>query len=309
MALLLFVFAATTSSHAANPAQAGNIMDGAAMDRFGRANNLCAITFDDGPSKHTERLLDILFAHSVRATFFVLGDRAARNPATIQRMLKEGHEVANHTYSHKNLRHMPEDAQRQELGRVQEVLTSYGADSRLLRPPFGRYDAITVRLVAEMGMRVALWSADSQDWQRRASLASINSVYGIPARSGVILFHDTHKPTVDAMDEILAGFEAGQCRFVTMSEFLRLAEEHPPEKPAGLPVPPHGPSAELPAPATPEVEKSAPPANATPADAVAMQSASVSPADEDWTVNGVIGTVRGWAEELWGDQPPQPARY
>lgn len=301
-------------------------MDGAAMYRVGQEKNLCALTFDDGPGPHTARLLDILAERGIRATFFVLGDRAARNSALIRRMVDEGHEVANHTYSHKSLRQLSEQVQAAEIGQVQDTLLALGVHSRYLRPPFGRYDAVTLRIAAEMGLQVVLWSVDSNDWQRRVSVDALQSVYGRPARNGIMLFHDTHQPTVDAMDVILGGLIVGQCRFVTVSEFMDEActnalpdtlvvPEHP-----EIPVNPELP--ETPVryvqgadPATTNAtaaSKSAHPANqgnrSNPADApsepIATDAAqSANPADTnrpEW-LPSVIGTFRSWARGVLSD--------
>lgn len=287
-ALLLFVYATGAG-------QAEAFIDGAAMHRIGEAENLCSLTFDDGPSKHTERLLDILAAHKVKATFFVIGDRASRNPNTIRRMIAEGHEIANHTLSHKSLRHMPEAEQLREIGKVQEILRNYGVSAILLRPPFGRYDPTTQRILDKLHMRVALWSADSHDWQRRASIENIKSVYGTAARTGVILFHDTHQPTVDAMNDILSALKAGQCRFVTMSEFYAVADARLNDTPL--------PAGFDSAPASTESPQSiSEPDDLQPATGAGAPLTD-APSD-DWSVDGVIGAVRDWANGLMGETPP-----
>lgn len=223
--LLLFVCAPAFTSFAAGPGRGGaDVIDGINLYQVGKAGNLCAITFDDGPSRHTDRLLDVLRVRGIRATFFMLGKAAERNPQTVRRVQEEGHELANHTYSHKNLRHMPYADQLAEIERVQAVLAAQGATSRFLRPPFGRYDPNTVKIVDKLGLKIALWSVDSHDWQHRATVEQLESVYGKNAQNGIMLFHDTHEQTVDAMPEILDALMAAQCRFVTVSEFMEYAE-------------------------------------------------------------------------------------
>lgn len=220
--LLLFVCAPAL---AAGPGRGGAaVVDGISLYHVGKVGNLCAITFDDGPSRHTGRLLDILRERGIRATFFMLGKSAERNPTMVKRVLDDGHELANHTYSHKTLRHMPYAEQVSEIQRVQTVLAEQGATSRFVRPPFGRYDSNTVKIVEQLGLKVALWSVDSHDWQRRANVDRLESIYGQNAQNGIILFHDTHEQTVDAMPEILDALVANQCRFVTVSQFMEYAE-------------------------------------------------------------------------------------
>lgn len=240
--LLLFVCAPALAT---GPGRGGtSVVDGATLYRVGQAGNLCAVTFDDGPSRHTGRLLDLLRERGIRATFFMLGKAAERNPELVSRVRDDGHELANHTYSHKSLRHMPYAEQQAEISRVQNVLAALGATSRFVRPPFGRYDANTLKIAEELGLKVALWSVDSHDWQRRASAEGLESVYGRKVLNGIILFHDTHEQTVDAMPGILDALTANQCRFVTVSEFMNYVEnpdllkDLPPQPPLESPTDP-----------------------------------------------------------------------
>lgn len=201
------------------------VLDGAAIFHLSKNKNLCAITFDDGPGPHTERLLHILRQHGVQATFFVVGSQVKRRPKLVQQMLAEGHEVANHTYAHTTLRHMPLEQQQEAIGDVQKLLQELGATSRFVRPPFGRYDITTRKAAKELGVQIVLWSVDSHDWQRRTGVAGLKSVGGGPGVRGVFLFHDTHAPTVDAMSDILSDLSR-ECRFVTMSEYAQAVQLH-----------------------------------------------------------------------------------
>ncbi|MCL2124239.1 MAG: polysaccharide deacetylase family protein, partial [Desulfovibrionaceae bacterium] len=198
--------------------------------------NYCALTFDDGPGPYTAALLDLLAERGIVATFFVLGQNAERRPALIKRMLAEGHEVANHSYSHPNMRRMRPEAQFLEMKKTLDVLQSLGAEVRYFRPPYGSYSAQTVAKAGALGMGILLWSLDSQDWKRHASrlegLRSVSPVaqQSFPGMRGVLLFHDTHRHTVDEMPAILDALSAGGCeRFVTVSEYMVKApreEEH-----------------------------------------------------------------------------------
>lgn len=209
---------------AASPARApqgqGFLFDGGLLAKLGARDNLCAITFDDGPSKHTNRLLDLLNERRVPATFFVVGTQVERRPDVIRRMQREGYEVGNHTYSHQSLRHLSRVEQTIQIGRVQELLAGLGVTSRFLRPPFGRYDVITKAIARDLGMDTALWSVDSNDWRRKARLETLTSVTGGHPLRGVYLFHDTHQPTIDAMPELLDQLAQAGCRFVTLSDYL-----------------------------------------------------------------------------------------
>lgn len=216
------------------PAPPERVLDGATIFRLGKNENLCAITFDDGPGPHTAELLEILKKYKVRATFFVVGTQVERRPDLVRLMHAEGHEVANHTYAHATLRHQTEEEQATAIGNVQQLLEALGVQSRFVRPPFGRYDLITKEIAHRLGLRIVLWSVDSHDWRRKAGVAGLQSVGGGLAVRGVFLFHDTHEPTVNAMPGILDELAERQCRFVTISEYVRAIEND--EPPQDVPI-------------------------------------------------------------------------
>ncbi|MDO5483780.1 MAG: polysaccharide deacetylase family protein [Desulfovibrionaceae bacterium] len=190
------------------------------------SENLCALTFDDGPSRHTPQLLDMLGQYGIPATFFVLGRQVEYHPQTLRRMVAEGHEIGNHSYSHPNLRLIPQDQKVEEIHRTDAILRELGATPLFLRPPYGAYDNYPVDVAASLGMDVVLWSLDSRDWRSLpADYASLHhtrgSAYAPGHLRGVFLFHDTHKRTVDDLPRIIAQLRAGGCqRFVTMSQYL-----------------------------------------------------------------------------------------
>jgi peptidoglycan/xylan/chitin deacetylase (PgdA/CDA1 family) len=212
------------------PAHAFQVADGMALLRQDMPANYCALTFDDGPGPYTKPLLDLLAERGIVATFFVLGQNAERRPSLIRRMLAEGHEVANHSYSHADMRRLKPQAQWLEMQKTRDLLRSLGAEVRYFRPPYGRYTPETAAKAEELGMTIMLWSLDSQDWKRHVSrlegLRSISPVVqqSFPGMRGVFLFHDTHKRTVDEMADILDALVDGGCeRFVTVSEYMTQA--------------------------------------------------------------------------------------
>lgn len=188
--------------------------------------NLCALSFDDGPSTNTPQILDILAAHNIPATFFVLGRNAEHRPDLVQRIHDEGHEIGIHTYSHPNLRHLKLAAQSEQIGRVQRFLRSLGIEARFLRPPYGAFNDVTLKAADELGLKVMLWSLDSEDWRgvREDYAALINTRgqrYTGNDLRGVFLFHDTLQGTRENLPRIIAQLQAGGCqRFVTISDFL-----------------------------------------------------------------------------------------
>ena len=186
-----------------------------------------AITFDDGPVKaNTTRLLDMLKKRHIKATFFVVGEMARNNPQLLQRMVAEGHEIGNHTVRHKNLARMSIPALEKELKQAhQTILSATGEAPKFMRPPGG---AITSKqrewMLKNMGYSTILWSVDPNDWKRPGvEVVTRRLVSG--ARPGAILLaHDLHKPTVDAMPSTLDQLLAMGYRFVTVSELLAMDE-------------------------------------------------------------------------------------
>ena len=202
------------------------VYDGVRIIAQPMQENLCALSFDDGPSANTPQILDILAAHNIPATFFVLGRNAERHPDLVQRIHDEGHEIGIHTYSHPNLRHLNLAAQSEQIGRVQRFLRSLGIEARFLRPPYGSFNDITLKAAEQMDLKVVLWSLDSEDWRgvREDYAALVNTRgqrYVNNDLRGIFLFHDTVHGTLENLPRIIAQLQAGGCqRFVTVSDFL-----------------------------------------------------------------------------------------
>lgn len=182
-----------------------------------------ALTFDDGPHpRHTPELLDILARYNVKATFYVIGQMVRRYPEVLRRVVAEGHEVGNHTWTHPTLSRMGNDSFLREIDRTQEIIwQTVGAVPVTMRPPYG---AITSRqshmLDDRRNIPTVLWSVDPQDWRRPgSSVVAARMIHGAQAGS-VILAHDIHGPTVRAVPEAIEGIAARGLGFATMSELL-----------------------------------------------------------------------------------------
>ena len=210
---------------ATQSAQARVVEGNVIMDQPMR-ENLCALTFDDGPSINTPHLLDMLEEYGIPATFFMLGNQAERHPDIVKRVIAEGHEVGNHSYSHPNLRVVSLARKEEELRRTDTILRNLGASPQFMRPPYGSYDASTEKVAASLGLSLMLWSMDSRDWQRLPdNYATLRNnrgtVYAPGTLRGIFLFHDSHKRTVDDLPRIIRDLRAGGCqRFVTVSDYL-----------------------------------------------------------------------------------------
>lgn len=188
-----------------------------------------ALTFDAGPSEHTNRLLDILKKEKVHATFFMLGqNHVDKRPAEVKRIDAEGHELANHTWSHQILTDIkPEEATR-ELSRVQDAVRKItGKAPKLMRPPQGRTDENVSEISKRLGLAQVLWSVTAKDYQTNDSALITKRVLEQTERDGIILLHDIYKGTVPAVPGILKELKKRGYTVVTVSQLLSPAKPEP----------------------------------------------------------------------------------
>ncbi|MEI6713951.1 MAG: polysaccharide deacetylase family protein [Verrucomicrobiota bacterium] len=234
--------------------------------------NSISITFDDGPhAQNTPRLLDMLKQRGIRATFFVVGQNAAEYPEILKRIVAEGHEIANHSYSHPILASKPESGLRDELDKThQAVLKATGVNMKVMRPPYGALSEPQRRWVrANFGYSVILWDVDPLDWKFRDAGRVEQEILGHTHAGSIILAHDIHKSTVDAMPATLDALVAKGFKFVTVSELLAM------DKP-GAAKPPAAPAA--PKPVVPKPAKAAATKDADIQDVKEMKSVPVKQA-------------------------------
>lgn len=185
-----------------------------------RGGKLIALTFDDGPGAYTQRLLDGLAKRNVKVTFFALGQCAASYPNTLRRAFAEGHEIAQHTYTHTTLTSRTNEQVLWEVQHTDETLDNIlGMDlDYLLRPPYGDCND---RVLSLIGTPAVFWSLDSLDWQLLNAQKVRDRIVAQAFDGAIVLVHDIHSPSVDgalmAIDTLLQqGYE-----FVTVSELYR----------------------------------------------------------------------------------------
>src|SRR6059036_2038966 len=145
-----------------------------------------AMTFDDGPSATlTPKLLDLLAAHHIKATFFVIGENVAEHSEIVAREAREGHEIANHSWSHPNLAKMSDDGARGQLHKTEDAIRSAtGNRPSLLRPPYGSISERQKKWInQEFGYKIVLWDVDPLDWRRPGPSVVCNRIIKM-ARAG-----------------------------------------------------------------------------------------------------------------------------
>ncbi len=199
-----------------------------------------ALTFDDGPHfALTPRLLDTLKEKGIHATFFLIGKNAKEYPAIVKRIVAEGHELGNHSWSHPNLAKMSDEAVRAELTQTSDAIeAAVGQRPKLMRPPYGSYTKPQGKWFHdELGFTVVLWDVDPDDWRDPGpSVVEDRVLNGWKESTGVrpgsiVLSHDIHKGTVEAEPDIIDKLKAKGYKFVTVSELIALNEPEAPRPP------------------------------------------------------------------------------
>ncbi len=184
-----------------------------------------ALTFDDGPHPtKTGEILDILNENEINATFFVVGENASQNEELVERIIKEGHEIGNHTFFHKYLGGKGRSVMEREIDLCDDVIFNHSEySSHLFRPPGGLYDDTLTSVCAERGYSVVLWSIDTRDWAGTSAREICNEIYEYVEDGSIILMHDYicgESHTAEALREVIPKLKKLGYRFVTVSELI-----------------------------------------------------------------------------------------
>lgn len=190
-----------------------------------------ALTFDDGPyALLTPQLLDLLKRHDVKATFFVVGKDAQMNPELVRRMVNEGHELGNHSYTHASLIGLDETALTRELGDTDKLIRRLtGLSTPIMRPPGGRLDASRYALVHRLGFTVVNDNDNPGDYRESDPRRLYEFILMHSSRGVIVCLHSGRLVTVRALPTIIDAYRRKGHRFVTVSELARIE---------GIPIPP-----------------------------------------------------------------------
>lgn len=185
---------------------------------------MVALTFDDGPSyESTKIIVDTLKEYNAHATFFVLGEHLTESETKNRELLKEsfenGNEIANHTYDHKQLTLLSIQQMQQETTSTSDLVKEItGQETKLLRPPYG---ASNSTVESTLQYPFILWSVDTLDWKTRNTNSTIQSVLNGARDGAVILMHDIHMPTAEAVKVIVPELVSRGYQLVTVSELAQ----------------------------------------------------------------------------------------
>lgn len=199
-----------------------------------------AMTFDDGPhAQLTPKLLDMLKARNIKATFYVVGQNAAEYPDILKRMVAEGHEIANHSWNHTALNKLGAEGLRSQIEKTNAaIVQATGIKPTNLRPPYGATNAaLNKKLDEQYGLKVILWSVDPLDWKYRNSSRVATQIIQGAHPGAIILAHDIHATTVAAMPEAFDALLAKGYKFVTVSELLAMDKPQQLVKKEATPTP------------------------------------------------------------------------
>ena len=217
-----------------NPSSMPNVPPAGAKLSYSQVNiteKVVAMTFDDGPHPTlTPKLLDILKERNIKCTFFVVGSNAKAYPNIIRRIIAEGHEIGNHTYTHASLTSRSDEQIRTELQKSEDALfTAANYRPHLIRPPYGAINTRVKQLMfSEFGYSTIMWSVDPQDW-RRPGVSVVTSRLVNGAHPGAIMLsHDIHPPTIAAMPAMFDQLLAKGYQFVTVSQLLNMEKANMP---------------------------------------------------------------------------------
>jgi peptidoglycan/xylan/chitin deacetylase (PgdA/CDA1 family) len=181
-----------------------------------------ALTFDDGPSPFTDRLLQILKDNNAKATFFLIGNKVAANPAGAKRIVDAGMEVGNHTWEHPNMTTIPPELIPSQISKANDAISAAtGQTPKLMRTAGGLINDNVLAAAKQQGMADINWDVIPFDWINDANTSATTYMLKTQIKPGsVVLFHDTYSSTVDVVYQFMPVLKANGYRVVTVSQLL-----------------------------------------------------------------------------------------
>jgi peptidoglycan/xylan/chitin deacetylase (PgdA/CDA1 family) len=188
------------------------------VERPAHTGRTVALTFDDGPSPWTPTILAVLRRHQVKATFCMLGDEAQRYPAYARQVVRDGHQLCNHSRSHRDMARLPSrQARREVIAAERQIRDAAGVAPTIFRFPYGSSDRTARAVVRGYGMRTLSWDVDPRDWTRPPARTITDRIVARAHRHSVVLMHDgggDRSRTAASLDATLTQLERRGYRFV-----------------------------------------------------------------------------------------------
>ena len=193
--------------------------DGVGLTRMPRREKVLYLTFDDGPDpRYTSALLDLLKIHQVQATFFLIGRQAKLHPELVERVIAEGHQIGNHSYSHPRFRELSLAQKMEEIDRTDQVLADFdGIRHHAVRPPSGAFSFALTLHFARCRRTLTYWSYDSLDYQHRSAVELVDQMRQKPPVAGdVVLMHDDSDCCIEMLRTLLPEWRAAGLGFAAL---------------------------------------------------------------------------------------------
>ncbi len=192
-----------------------------------RGKNKIALTFDDGPCEETEKILKILKKHNVKATFFIWGQKVSGNEDIIKKIIKEGHEIGNHSYEHQRLKGKTRDYIEKDLIKCDEELDKAGVKTDLFRPPAFDIGINLWLTCLKLKKKIIFCDLDSDDWTRPGVEQVAEKVLNNAKNGAIIDFHDYLEgigpnPDISPIMDKLIPVLKEKYEMVTLSELFNL---------------------------------------------------------------------------------------
>jgi peptidoglycan-N-acetylglucosamine deacetylase len=192
-----------------------------------------ALTFDDVPDvRFTPQILDILKQYGVKATFFAIGNRVSAHPELVLRIVREGHEIGNHSFTHPNLPKVDNTRFHEEIQRTDKVLSSIiNAHSKLFRPPYGNITEPQILWLASHKYKIINWNVDSLDWKGLSAQQVMENVLGHIHNGSIILQHggggdkEDLSGTIKALPVIIRHLKSKGMKLVTISQLMDMPKK------------------------------------------------------------------------------------
>ena len=183
-----------------------------------RSRKVVALTFDDGPNPNTTPVaLELLKKYNAKATFFMVGRSVAGNEDIIKQVVAEGHQIGNHSWSHPLLTKVTLEQAKSQINDTTEVLKkASGQDVHIMRPPYG---GINSAIQAAVSQSFILWDVDTLDWKNRNTASIMKEVQKTQSGS-IILMHDIHQTSIDALPSVLQYLTEQGFELVTIDELM-----------------------------------------------------------------------------------------
>ncbi|MGF7047454.1 polysaccharide deacetylase family sporulation protein PdaB [Paenibacillus sp. DS2015] len=190
-----------------------------------------ALTFDDAPdSRFTAQVLDVLDKHHVKATFFVIGERAKKHPELVARMNREGHSIGNHSYNHPQFSKISFDSFQDQILKTEQIIHQIvGYSPRLIRPPYGDITESQLKWAKAHGYKIINWNVDSLDWKGLSKEEVKKNILSSVGPGSIILQHagggegSDLKGSIEALPEVIQELRDKGYTFVLVADMLHIS--------------------------------------------------------------------------------------